>query len=407
MRAARFLLAGLAATTALAGAAHAQASGRFLADVSVRAGYAANPFLVAGDDTSSGYAELLVSPSYILSEATATTELSGTARFTNYLERYNSTDSYLASARHQRQLDEFTDASLSISFDSSVLGEQEILLGIPGEPDFPDPTQPPEPGSPNQPPDVPLFGIAQRQTVLGTSGSLSHRFSPLDTVSVNAGASRTWYNANLANDYSNYNLGLTYRRTLSDRSTIGVFFATYWTDYSAGPSPLIGPSDTTVYSPRITYSRRLSSSFSLDGSFGVQFIRTADGNRDSTSFSGDLNLCRTTSRSSFCLSASQDTTSSGIGGVRQHTNAGLSYSYRLAEYDSLRASASYSKYGASQGLDSGGEYLSSEIAWERRISQRLLGGANLAYRDTYGSGLPTTGDVNFQVFLRYSLGQLR
>lgn len=404
----RSLSSALAAATVVAGAggAHAQVSSRFIADVSARAGYAANPFLVSGDNTGSGYAELVFAPSYILSEATASTELTGSVRLTRYLERYDSTDAYSASARHERKLDEFTDADLFITFDSSVLGEREIILGVPGEPDFPDPTQPTEPGPPGQVPDVPLFGVAQRQTYLGTGGNLTHRLSPVDTVSLNAAAARTWYNANLADDYSNYDLSLAYRRTISDRSTVGVAFSTYWTDYGEGPA-IAGTTDTTVYSPRLTYSRRLSSLLSFDGAFGVQFIRTADGRNNSTSFSGDINLCRTSVRSSLCVSAAQDTTSSGIGGVRKHTSADLSYSYRLAEYDSLRASVSYSKYGASRNLGSDGDYLTGEVAWERRISQRLLGGANLAYRDTYGSGLPTKADVNFQVFVRYSLGQLR
>lgn len=402
MTAVRSFSSALAAASVLAGAgaAQAQLSGRFYGDVTARAGYASNPFLQPGDDTGSFYGEVLFTPSYTLSDALSTTEIAANLRFTDYFEGYNSTESYGLTARHQHKIDELTDGSLSINFDSSVLGEQEILLGVPGEPNIPDPTDPNAPGTPGEVPDIDLFGTAQRQSVLGVEGSLNRRLSALDSIRLQTGASRTWYESPLANDFRSYDASVAYTRTISDRATAGLSVSANWTDYDNVNG------DAAIYSPRLTFTRRFSSSLSLDASLGAQFIEKKGPGGDSTGFSGSLSLCRSNLRSSLCLTASREAGASGAGSIREQTSASLSYSYRLAEYDSLRANVSYGKSGSS-GTDPGSEYLNSDVSWERRINQRLLGGVNVAYRNIYGTSQSTSGDVNAQVFLRVSLGQLR
>lgn len=401
-------IAALAAATMLAGTgAQAQVTGRFKGDASLRGGYASNPFLTSDEDAGSPYAEFVLAPSYTLTDATSATEINGTFRLTKYFEGYDDSESYSVNAIHRHQFDEFTDANLSIMFDSSVLGEQEVLLGVPGEPDFPEPVDPGAPRPPGD--DIPLIGSGQRSTLLSASGSLTRRISAFDSVSVNGGASRTWYDSNFANDFRNYDASASYSRTISERSTVGFVFSASWTDYEAAPTalPLDLTSDTAVYSPRLTYSRRLSSALSLDASVGAQFIKRTGGIPDSNGFSGSLTLCRTDTLSSVCLTASQDAASSGIGGVRQQTSFNLSSSYRLGEYDSIRANLSYSRYGGQENSAGGDEYWNADAAWERRLGERLLGGASLAYRNVSGAIRSGSTDVNAQIFIRYTLGQLR
>lgn len=395
-------IALLAAGTTLASyPAHAQITGRFTGDVSVKTGYASNPFLSVGDDTGSFYGELAFMPRYILTEPTASTEFQGNVRLTEYLDNYGASENYALSANHRRQLGQFTDADVSLQFDSSILGEQEILLGIPGEPDFPEPTDPTDPGLPPENPDLDLIGSASRSTQLGVNANLRHRFSSVDTVSIGGSASRTWYEVDTADDFRSYSGRLTYSRTISDRTTVGLSLSTNWINYDGNMA------DSTIYRPQVTYTRRLSSLLSLTLAAGAQFIRSENGGSDVNGFSGNFDLCRTSIRSSLCLTASRDTTASGIGGVREQTMAGVNYSYRLAEYDTLRASASYSNQGGGAGAVSRSEFISGDVTWERRLNERLLGGTSVAYRNIYGSGVSTSGDVNVQVFLRYSLGQLR
>lgn len=384
------LLAVLAAAAAGAGEpARAQAIERLSGDASLRTSYATDPLL--SGEGGAAYVELGVSGNYSFTEASGSTSLAGNFRLTEYLRRYESSEGYSLSARHQRRLDAFTEGELRINFDSSVLGTREIELGIPGQPDEPEPEIP-------EGPDVPLLGTAQRQTSLGVSGNLTRRLNAFDSISVNAGADRVWYSSASASDSQSYTAGGSYTRTLSERSTIGARLNVNWSQYQTDLP------DTVIYSPQLTYSRRLSGTLSLDAALGAQFIERSDGSPDTQGFSGNFNLCRVDTRGNLCLSLSRDASSSGIGGVRQQSSARVSYSFRLAQYDTLRANLNYNRYGATEGFNNASEYVGGEATWERQIQRRLLGGANLAYRKTYGSNREGTGDASFQLFIRYSLG---
>ncbi len=144
----RLATAGCAAL-ASATAADAQSIGRFTAVANLSEGYSTNPLLTSTGDAQSVFAQLSFSPTYSILEANGRTSLSGSYSRTQYFGTDDATQSYGASLQHSRQLDNQTNVSLGINYDSSIPGERRPIFTAPI-----DPIAPVGPGDPDNEPQL-------------------------------------------------------------------------------------------------------------------------------------------------------------------------------------------------------------------------------------------------------------
>lgn len=398
----------VAATLGAAGGAQAQVAQRLTGDISLREGYSSNPFLSSDADTDSGFAELALSPTYLLTEPLATTKISATYRRTEYYRRVGSSTGLGVSAEHQRQLSGRMTLNLAIQYDSSIAGERQAFVPsiIPGLPQGPD--QPAEPGQPDVPtgPDLPDIGNIQDPTVIGirqrvkslvVNGSLQTQLTALDIVTLSAQASEQRYNTSRLADSRTVGTTIGYNRTLSESSSVGARISlerSYYTE----PSP-----DSSIYQPQLTYSGQWGERIRFTAALGGLFITSSDGTT-SRGVSGNLDACRSGERSRLCLTVMRDASASGAGGVRKRFSTSASYSYQLGPYDSFSYNLGYGRYSGRSRLEPASKYVSQDLTWQERLSERIFGGVSATYRASDQSFLRT--DYGLHVFLRVTLEHL-
>lgn len=398
----------VAAVAVSAEPADAQLATQLSGDVSVREGVTTNPFLDFGGGDTSGYVEFSAAPSFVITEPLASTNLSANYRRTQYYQRYGSTDGYGFSAFRSQQLSSRTSANVSLQYDSAVVGERRTTQMAPGAVVEPSGPNTGNPDGTSQNPDFPtvidtndptLIGTRTRSSSLGLSGNLSTSLNPFDSFSLAASVSRNWYGSRFGADSRTYTTTGSYNRTLGQGSTVGVRLSATRSNYLTDGIP-----DSTILQPQVTYSRQLSGTIHLNASVGGLFIQSSSG-RDTKSISGDIDLCRTGERDSLCLSVSRDASASGAGGVRTNLVGMINYSYRLAQYDTIRININYSHYGAFLTTQKGSTYVDTEATWETRLGRRILGGTTASLRGIQDEFV-SRRDFSLQAYVRVTLGQL-
>ncbi|CAA9487477.1 MAG: hypothetical protein AVDCRST_MAG91-380 [uncultured Sphingomonadaceae bacterium] len=408
----------------------------FSVDAFASAGFTSNAFLVNDGSTSTGFVEASVQPRFGLVDEQGATFIQAFARNTQYLDRFGSSQSYGIQADSNRRLTEKLSARVYAGFDSIILGERGLGNNLLGAEPVTVPTTPPvDPVSgaqpiPTPPPqptvvlptdvftDVGLIGLRTRQNQFRAGGGLSYQLTEIDSISADANIIRSDYGdsraGQLLSDYLGYGATLGYSRALSTQTQVGARLSAQKGDYDeTGFS-------SSVYQPQLTISTRVSPLWTVSAAAGLMFVksRTPLGTDNSTGFSGNVNGCRAGETSSLCLSAYRDATATGIGGVSKIVGAGVDYSYRLNQTDSIRASASYSKSDLTGELTSvigddelvrrfSSSYVNANVSYDRAFSRRLTGGATLGYRDVFDSGFETSGDISGQVFIRARFGDLQ
>lgn len=392
-----------------AGPAGAQLATRFGGDVSVREGFATNPFLGVEGDSGSGYVEISAAPTLVITEPVATTSLFANYRRTQYYQRYSSTDGYGFTAAHSRQLSSRTSANVSVQYDSSIIGEREVNQLTPGAGSAPGGPTAGNPGEIPEPPGGPtvidttdptLIGTRARSRSLVLSSNINTSLNPFDSFALAASVSRSYYGSRFGADSRSYSTTASYNRNLDAGSTVGARLSVTRSNYLADGLP-----DSTIMQPQITYTRQLSQLFHINAAIGGLFIQSSGGGQDTKSFSGNIELCRTGERDNLCLSGSRDASASGAGGVRTRLAGALHYSYRLAQYDTINVSIDYSHYSAALAERRGSTFIESDATWETRLGQRILGGATASLRGIEDQ-ISSRRDFSLQVFLRVTLGQL-
>jgi len=250
-----------------------------------------------------------------------------------------------------------------------------------------------------------LISLNRRQYRASGQGGLSYKMTERDFVNASVGFTRVFFTkADSILGYRTLSGSLGWDRVLSERATVGLRVSANRTDYRAGD-------DTTIISPAVTATLQLAENWSLSGSAGASFVNSSFitlGKARSTSFSGDLTICKSGELERLCASASRGTQASIGQNVVTVTAASLSYFRRIGAVNTIQVSADVSR---SSGGDSlliarKSTYYGVNASFNRRLSQRLSTGINGSARrvERTGGGVPT--DVSGSIFLRYRLGDL-
>jgi hypothetical protein len=398
--------------------AHAQQL-RPVVDVTASAGASSNPFLLEDAGDAAVFIEGAVAPRLTVSDERGNSTIGGYVRGTAYLNGgYDPTWAIGAFAQSQRSVSERLVIRGSVQLDSSIIGERfnDALLNPPSFAVDPVPTQPtdvPTPGlqapAPLVPqivaPDITLLGIRQRQTSIGGSVGASYQLSTRDSLSADVQAQRSDNGGQLAS-FSSYGASIGYSRSLSELTQIGLRLNGQWTDFGDG----FGGGTGEVYQPQITLDTRLSPLWRLSAGAGLLITETKTPftRTSATGVSATARLCRDGERSEACLFGSRDAGPNGLGFISRRLNFGGSYSARLSADDSLRAAVDYSRVDGdgALGVAENFSFFSATAGYDRRLNQRLRGGANAGFRRSDGS-FGSGSDFSASLFISARLGSLQ
>jgi hypothetical protein len=383
-----------ASLIALPGVAYAQSDVRLSADATANIGYSSNPFSVATGDAGSGLAQIQVSPQLKVVNEHSVFTLSGTAEYQRYFRLYGDSENYAAGLDYSGTPGAHVKTHLNLHYDNAIIGGHDFASGVV------DPNAPTEPV--NSGTDIALFGTRDRRQTLDANGDLSFALSARDTIATSAYYVRSRYSLfGAVGNYDGYGGSAGYSRQVSEHLQLGAQGSVARYDYTG----LLG--DSTIYSARAAFTATLGPRWKLDGALGVSFVDTSTGS-SSTSLSGNLNLCRTTVRTNFCLTALRAVLPTGITGTQTETAVNANYSYKVTERGTIFATAGYTRNGNDQLLIVGqNEYLRASLGYERVVRERVRVIVTGQYRKIFGGLVDREADYGGQLGLAVRFGDHR
>jgi hypothetical protein len=379
---------------AFPGLAHAQADVRVSADASANIGYSANPFSEAGSDTGSGFAQVQATPQVKLVDEHSTFTLSGLAQYERYFRRYGDSFDYGAGLDYRGTPGEHVKTHLNVRYDSTIVGSNDLVSGVV------DTTLPVEPVLSGT--DISLFGTRDRRRALRASGDVNFDLSARDAIAASAYYFQSRYKQfGTLGDNDAYGGSVGYSRQVSEHLQLGAQGTVSRYNYAG----LLG--DSTVYSAQAAFSAKLGPRWTADGAIGASFVSTSTG-PNSTAFSGNLRLCRVTTRSNFCLTALRAVLPTGITGTQNETSAGATYSHKISERGTVFSAVNYTRNGNNQlGIPSQNEYLRGSLGYDHVVRERVHVIMSGQYRKVYGSPVARGADYGGQLGIAVRLGDRR
>lgn len=388
------LLVASASLFALPGMAYAQADVRVSADAKANIGYSANPFSETTGDTGSGFAEVQFLPQVKLVDEHSIFIVSGTAEYQRYFRRYGDSGDYGGGLDYSGTPGEHVKTHLNVHYDSAIVGRNDLVSGVV------DTTLPEPPVVSGT--DIALFGTRDRRQTLRGSGDMSATLSARDSIAASAYYIRTRYSQfGALGDNDGYGGSAGYSRQVSEHLQLGAQGSVARYDYTG----LLG--DTTVYSAQLAFSATLGPRWKADGAIGASFVNPSTGGT-STSLSGNLRLCRATSRTNFCVHALRAVLPTGITGTQNETAVGATYSYKVSERGTLFGAADYTRNGYNQlGAFGANEYLRGSLGYEHVLRERVRLTMSGQYREIFGGPVDRGSDYGGQIGIAVRLGDRR
>ncbi len=365
------------------------------ADVSANGGYSSNPFGGTGSDLGSAYVQIDADPEIRLINERSIFALKGRVNYEHYFHRFSDTADYQGALDYSGTPTSRLATHANASYDSSIVG------GFDNVNTQVDPTQ--SPSAPTTATDLALFGTGTRRRSINVSGDLSYALSTNDFLTANAFFNRSRYGGGLSqSNYNAYGGGAGYSRRMSARLKLGVLASVDRYVYQG----VFGNSQ--VYSLEATVDNQFSSRWTLKGAAGASYSKRTIGGT-SLSPTGNLQLCRVSSRSTLCATVTEAVLPSGYAGTVITQSVGASYSYRLSEHADFSVGASYShndRPADAPGITTfavGTSYVTATATYDRTLRERLHFLATTRYRNiTGGSGSRSAdfgGSIGFAVRL--------
>jgi hypothetical protein len=372
---------------------------RTSADVSATGGYSNNPFSEIGGDTGSTFAQINVRPSVKLLNETSQFTLNGLYNYQHYFRRYSDKSEYQAGLDYLGRPNSRLTTHANVQYDSSIVGGS-IVGGLDNIGVVSNPTQPPPPVTTGT--DLSLFGNQQRRRALDALADASFQMTSRDTLAINGFYDVVRYSGNVAtSNYDGYGGGANYSRRVSAHRQIGLQASVARYVYQGTQG------DSQVYSVDATINQVLSSLWNLQGSLGVSYSdRTIGGKK--TYLSGNLNLCRTTVRTTLCVTARRAVLPTGINGTVATLDVGANYSYRLSEKSMLTFAADYLSNGGQQSvLANNSKYFNATLNYDRQLKERVRLIGTALYRKITGGNISRTADYGATLGVAVRLGDYR
>jgi hypothetical protein len=344
-------------------------------------GYVSNPFIRPGQDAASPFVTISVTPTLTRKTARTVTEIRGIYSREEYFRRYGHTENASAGLSHAAQLTQ----NFGINGQVSYLTTTNPLIGQAYDPSVSDP-----------------LTIGQRTKRLSGGGGFSWQPSALDSITGGVNASNVKYSggnaSSLARDYDQYGANLGYSRTIDARTSIGVQVSANKVDSKFYPN-------TQSVQPALTLQRKLSEAWTFDGNIGL-IAQKVDGRGTSTSLGYGASLCGNYPRTEFCVTASRQSTPSGIGGLRKTTQFGSTLTQRFSERSRVVGRLSYDdSKGQGSTVVSNAKVYQARMDYGYDLTQRLTVGAGARYQRRELSGGATGDSIGGTVNLTMKVGR--
>jgi hypothetical protein len=374
--------------------AHAGGEVRVGADASANVGYSTNPFSQIGESTGSALAEFQLYPKLSWVSERSIFTLSGAGQFQHYARLYGDSTNYGMGLDYSGTPNEHVRSHLYLKYDWSIIGGNDLVTGVI------DPSLPIIPVLSGT--DISLFGTRDRRRTLHGGGDVSVALSPRDQFTASAYYLSSRYDrfGSLGNN-DDYGGSLGFSRRVTERLELGGRTSVARYDYQGA----LG--STTVISPQLSFAATLGPRWKADGAIGVSFLQAASSG-SARSVSGDLRLCRTSSRGNFCLVAQRAVVPTGLSGTQNFTSADASYSYKLSERGTVSATVGYMSNANRQLLlASQNRYLRGSISYEHVLRERLRLVVSSQYRRIFGGLVRRSADYGGRIGFALRLGDLR
>ena len=338
------------------------------ATISVGGSYATNPFLNDGDNNGAASVFVEVAPVLTVTDEKSQLTLDGAVRYHYYPSRYGSDPSGRLGIRGQRRMSERFTLTGGAAAQTSRSAALDNLLNAPS-------VLTPEGTIPELPVyDLTVAGQRTRTTSVSAFAGGDYVLSPVDSLSGQVSARKTFYSGDVGTNYGEASVALSYGRRISETmtATAGVSFAKI--DYA---DRVIG--DAIIYGANAGIDWSLSETAKARARIGVSRARIdqgASGSRNSTFLTGLLGYCDRTLGGSVCVSASRSARPTGFNGVTAVSSLSLGYSRELNDISNLSASV---RYARTDGNDDNGfglpdwnsELLGVTATYSRRLNDRL------------------------------------
>jgi len=265
-------------------------------------------------------------------------------------------------------------------------------------------------GPPALPPldDITIIGLQGRSTTLAIGAGMNRQIDTRSSLSANVDYNRLWVTGGQISGYENVNLGLSYSRRLSERTTGGFSVTAGQSRYDeAFPK-------TTTLGAYVNAQHQLNGVWSLNWSLGVSSSHSpALGllpEVNQVALAGNIGACRADARSRLCLGLSRSQQPSTLGQVRTSDAVDVTYSARLSARDRIDLYGNYARSSAPSEIATPFdeiEIASVGATLTRALSPRLDGYVFGRASRSYGGYLANEPSISFGVGIRARLGDRR
>ncbi|UAK24141.1 TonB-dependent receptor [Sphingomonas nostoxanthinifaciens] len=353
-------------------------------------GYGTNPFLVTGVNDAAGFGSFSIAPTLSQKTSRSTTTVSGSFYREQYFNNYGHSDTGVVQVSREQQLTSRLQGSLQGNFTDT-----DNALLSPGY----DPTL------------VDVLTTGQHTRIYSGAAGLTWQESARDQFGASFNAAHGSYGNQtgllVASDYDQYGGTLSYYHTFTARTQAG-FIGTY-----SRVTSNIYP-DSWSLQPAVALKQVLSDIWLFNGDIGV--IRThINGGGNSTGVGFHANLCGTYPRRTICITASRQTSASGIGGLRTDLTGEVNVTQKIGDKQSITLSALYDDSRARGTAPIGSGFLNlprqkfaqARLDYSRDLTPRLSAGATARFQhrdySTFGRATAVGGSVN----LTYRIGHIQ
>lgn len=350
--------------------------------VQAGAGFATNPYFREGQDQSAPLVSLSLTPSLTRKTPRGVTTIRGAYSREEYLSRYGKSENANASAFHSEQLTEQLGIDGRVAFATT----NNALIGQDYDPTVIDP-----------------LTLGQRSRRVDGSTNLQWRPTARDSFSAGVNAGSTNYKESagslLARDYDEIGGNLSYSRVLDARTSVGLQVVGTMVDSKAFP-------DTKSVQPAVTFQRQINEIWNFSGNVGL-IIQSLQGSSTSASLGFGASLCATYPRTDFCFEGSRQSSSSGVGGLRNDLQFGVTVNHDLTERSRVQGYLSYKDSDSRSGTTAitGAKVVQSRVDYFRDLTQRLAVGVGGRYQRRSYSGRPAADSLAATVNLTLKIGR--
>ncbi len=384
-------------------AGYAQSEPRSVIDVSVGGAGDSNPFLET-NGKAAGSVTLKVDPKVYWEDESSKVTLDGGLRLSQYTNRYGSDVGLRLGAQGSKKIDERTSLTVGAGFQSSRSSLQDTFFG--------NVDSPLDPGAFPEVPltDVTIAGQRIRVKTLDASVGIEHALSAADAVGITAATSYSKFGGTFGRDYRSGIVGLQYGRRISERTLVTGAVEVGVADYIGSRN-----GDATIISPQVGIENSVSERLRWTASIGVSYASVDDQfrvSRNKVYLAGDISLCHTAVRSSFCGSVSRSAAPTALGGISAVTNVAFNYDQKLSLKDSFSLSGRYGRTDQSSdpalaAIRRDTQIVGVSATYLRAVNERLSFYATPSATRIFDKQLRREANYSINVGVKMRFGKLR